>query len=475
MNTTHDSDEEKPGFESAQKATGNSGSTILQVGHDLLGDIRITHAASGEPTRAVSVTPPLGRRIPARPLRGRSGLLTELADLLPQSVGASSETRVRVLHGLGGCGKTSIALELSQQAYDTGMDVWWVPATDSAVLIASMHAVARRVGASDEELRYGDAADVLWRRLEAHPRPWLLVVDNADDLDMLGPQQGQLADGRGWVRPHASDRGLVVVTTRDGDPAIWGAWCVRHQISGLDVAAAAMVLLDHTGDRAGTTTEAAALASRMDCLPLALRLAGAYLADTALIPWPSSGTITNFTDYKAALDLGRLDLFDDDSGTSVIGRAWEMSLDLLERRRLGDARPLLRLISYLADAPVPYMHILQPDILAQTSLFPDLEGAILWRLLQALANLGLIELTTPERKIGNSIEKPPLLRVHSLVRDASRHYLRLASGQAAIYLEAAALLLSAACTTEVIRQPAIQPLPARAFLCRSGRLRDHDG
>ena len=59
-----------------------------------------------EPT--ISVAPPYGQRANL-PLRGRDQLLTVLTD--PRPAG-----RVHVVHGLGGCGKTRLALEVAHLA-----------------------------------------------------------------------------------------------------------------------------------------------------------------------------------------------------------------------------------------------------------------------------------------------------------------------------------------------------------------------
>ena len=67
----------------------------------------------------MSIAPPVGQRDESLPMRGRDGLLAELT-------GAGA--RVRVLHGLGGCGKTRLALEAAFRAQQRGAEVWWVSA-----------------------------------------------------------------------------------------------------------------------------------------------------------------------------------------------------------------------------------------------------------------------------------------------------------------------------------------------------------
>ena len=47
---------------------------------------------------------------------------------------------------------------------------------------------------------------------------WLLVVDNADDPQVLAGPGRSVAEGRGWLRPVTGQAGRVLVTSRDGRP-----------------------------------------------------------------------------------------------------------------------------------------------------------------------------------------------------------------------------------------------------------------
>jgi hypothetical protein len=109
------------GFDRARQASLGSGTQVNYFGED-----------SPRADAAVSIAAPVGQRDADLPLRGREDLLTELADA---SLGA-----VRVIHGLGGCGKTRLALEAAWQAQQRSVEVWWVSAADESRLIAGMHA-----------------------------------------------------------------------------------------------------------------------------------------------------------------------------------------------------------------------------------------------------------------------------------------------------------------------------------------------
>ncbi|MFJ4795922.1 tetratricopeptide repeat protein [Kitasatospora purpeofusca] len=360
---------------------------------------------------AVTVAPPLGLRDPGRPLRGREETLERLEAELAAEPGA--EGRLLALCGMGGCGKTAIALEIAARRSAAGGRVWWVEARNGPALEAALRAVARQAGATQEELERGDTADLLWSRLARLDTPWLLVVDNADDPALLdGP--GSLSAGTGWIRP-ATGPGAVLVTTRDSTRATWGQVARLHllrPLTGGRLDAAARILRDHAPASAGTPAEAHALAARLGGLPLALRLAGTYLdqANRTPAPFRAPATPTTYTGYLRAWEDG-LDRLDQGQ---ALARTWAMSVALLEQRGHGHARALLELLAAFADADLPYTHLLTPDRLTEAGPLAALDGPAIWQHLTALAGLGLVELLEPVPGV------PAVLRMHPLVRDASR-------------------------------------------------------
>ncbi|MFB7382559.1 tetratricopeptide repeat protein [Kitasatospora purpeofusca] len=359
----------------------------------------------------VTVAPPLGLRDPGRPLRGREETLERLEAELAAEPGP--EGRLLALCGMGGCGKTAIALEIAARRSAAGCRVWWVEARNGPALEAALRAVARQAGATQEELERGDTADLLWSGLARLDTPWLLVVDNADDPALLdGP--GSLSAGTGWIRA-AAGPGAVLVTTRDSTRATWGQVARLHllrPLTGGRLDAAARILRDHAPASAGTPAEAHELAARLGGLPLALYLAGTYLdqANRTPPPFRAPATPTTYTGYRRAWEDG-LDRLDPGH---ALARTWAMSVALLEQRGHGHARALLELLAAFADADLPYAHLLTPDRLAEAGPLAALDGPAIWQHLTALAALGLVELLEP------APGAPALLRMHPLVRDVSR-------------------------------------------------------
>ena len=83
-----------------------------------------------------------------------------------------------------------------------------------------------------------------------------------------------------------------------------------------------------------------------------------------------------------------------ESVSDLISKTWDLSLDLLSREQLPEARHVLRLLAIFADAPIPYELLLSPELLATFPALTQLTGPRLWKVLNGLAGVGLIILST---------------------------------------------------------------------------------
>jgi tetratricopeptide (TPR) repeat protein len=294
-----------------------------------------------------SLAPPAGLLPPQ--VHGRDTLLDTLHALVETPDG-----RAHVLCGLGGCGKTTVALSAAQAAVAGGSRVWWITARDETSLITDLLELVMDLAATSAEIRHArtgmrSLTDLVWRRLEALPSRWLLVVDNADEPDLLAADEGRVGDGNGMVR--GSSRGLVLVTSRAGGPQLWGGQAVLHPVGPLDDRDGGQVLCDLAPD-AGKADDAAVLAGRLGGLPLALRAAGRYLGSTSA----RLDQVTTFAAYRQALDARSAALLRNTIGSApreVLATTWELSLDLLSGQGLPQARALMRLVGGFAPAPIP--------------------------------------------------------------------------------------------------------------------------
>ncbi|GLY50789.1 hypothetical protein Lesp01_44450 [Lentzea sp. NBRC 102530] len=352
---------------------------------------------AAEELRPITIAPRLSL-LPGR-LYGRDSVKPELTDALQRPDG-----RIWVLHGIPGGGKSTLALWLARQAADQGRRVYWIGHSD---VERSMHAVARDLGVDQGRLGDANARTVVWQALDAQDEPWLLVFDNVDDVhreDLFG-SSGPRLDGTGWIR--TSRRGMVVVTSRRSDRGPWGENAEMRRVECLSNADGGLVL-SGLAPGAGTEEEAQALARRLGGLPLALRLAGRYLADDP----PFNRT---FVTYQQALerDLDLLDTadptapapFDEESARRSIKLTWELSLALLEQRGLHAARPVLQLLScFGAPHPIPV-----GMLAAEEPPLPGLTATQLDQVVRGLTSSALLDQTVEPDDDAVCLRLHPLL------------------------------------------------------------------
>ena len=408
------------------------------------------------------VAAPLGKLPPD--VRGRDGLIGELRRALRPYPWRAS--RAFVIAGMGGIGKSTIALTAARMARERGYRVWWVRAADAALLTSGMLEVLRELGAPESvtvPVREGarTAPARAWEFLNgdhAAGRRWLLVFEGANNPAVLaGADATTPADGTGWLR--ADPAGMVIVTTRIRDPQVWGTRVTLRELKPLDDEAGAEVLRDLAAEVADPGgQEARELSRRLGGLPLALHLAGTYLG-SPFARW------STFAGYRQALDGVELPaaLTDiEEQGADIhatVQRTWDLSLDALAAEGRPQARPLLLVLSCFAPAtPIPAWLLQLPplaDLLAGQTGSPGAEGKDngaerrgLRAGLQGLSRTGLIDISNSGSPAGLNA-----VTVHPVVADANR--IRLAASataeQAAVQETAVALLQAATAGLDPVR------------------------
>jgi hypothetical protein len=391
------------------EAGGTRRATALPAGDKVQRDSPQTpsRAVSGDLSGAsdgvrgpVILRPPIGR---LGELRGRDELLKFLDRELSSPSGS-----FQVLTGMGGVGKTAVALALADIAESRKQHAWWVSATDGATVLASMMSLAVELGAPQRDTQDAysgrlNPADVLWAQLDRHSG-WLLVIDNVDDLEAMRIGQSAAGDANGWLR--RSTAGLIVVTSREADPHSWGRFGQLHLLGTLSDGDGAKVLHDLAAS-AGPMSDAARLSARLGGLPLALHQAGQYLA----FPF---APVRSFNAYKDRLGEQFADLFGGaQDERSTLTRTWELSLDALERHGCPQSRSLLRVLACFAPSIEIPPALLDQEILGSackgigpSGVAPGLNG---------LLKLGLVsEGTAPHPRHGKGV------MIHPLVVDCSR-------------------------------------------------------
>jgi hypothetical protein len=277
---------------------------------------------------------------------------------------------VVVLHGLGGAGKTSVALEYAHRHLAEVGLAWQFGAEDATVLAAGFGELADQLGAGDR----GDHVVAVHGMLAAYRAPWLLVFDNAPDRDSVAA----------FVPP--AGPGRVLITSRN---QIWPPGQFLD-VTVLDPQVAADFLVDRTGDQ--DRQAAVGLADMLGGLPLALEQAAAYVQATG----------NSLASYLASFRERRLDMLNRGQATgydSTVAATWSLAFGRL-CQSAPEAAGLLRLLACCAPEAIPLRLLLQPR--------PDLAGrfggevAVLARLLEdplatadAVAVLRRYSLVTP--------------------------------------------------------------------------------
>ncbi|KAK2036998.1 purine and uridine phosphorylase [Colletotrichum somersetense] len=229
---------------------------------------------------------------------GRSDVLDQIKRLFGQEqhLGQSSKSRSRVaIHGLGGIGKTQIALAYAFWLQRTHPDVsvFWVHASNAERFCQAYYSIAQECGIPG----YDDPkADVLmlvktWLEKGARGR-WLMVIDNADDTQLFFPQLSQ----SGSINTHSTAetlRGLgryipecvhgsILITTRSRQTA--SRLVQRNsllEIGGMSESEASQLLHSTLNDDV-SAEEASILSTRLEHLPLALAQAAAFIQDNSI-------------------------------------------------------------------------------------------------------------------------------------------------------------------------------------------------
>ncbi|KAG9075017.1 hypothetical protein FRC06_010323 [Ceratobasidium sp. 370] len=170
---------------------------------------------------------------------GREDKVGQVVDCISQG---DMQRCVFVLHGLGGAGKTQIALKAIERTRDIWTDIVYVDATsrDTTMKTLSDFAKLKQIGDTHE-------AVVQW--LGCRQERWVMVFDNADDV---------------MLRIHdffpAGNHGSILITTRLPDLALHARGSSSESgVSGMDPQGAVDLLLKTArieGGLSGTEHEA---------------------------------------------------------------------------------------------------------------------------------------------------------------------------------------------------------------------------
>ncbi|WP_338783685.1 FxSxx-COOH system tetratricopeptide repeat protein [Streptomyces sp. DG1A-41] len=265
---------------------------------------------------------------------GRQALLRTVEEQL-----AAQDTAAvlpHALHGLGGVGKSQLVLEyVYTHQYDYKV-ICWIPAERESLVLAALATLAGQLGVAptdQDSVGVPAAGTAVPAALEAlrtgvpHD-DWLLVFDNAEDVEMV----------RGYFP--ANGPGKIIVTSRN---RAWERVATPLPVDVFERVESIELLQKRSPDL--STEDAGRLAEALGDLPLAVEQAGTWHAVTGM----------QVDEYLDLLDQRSPEILDLDPAPDYpvsVAAAWDISLERLQQSNPG-ARQLLDICASMAPEPIP--------------------------------------------------------------------------------------------------------------------------
>jgi tetratricopeptide (TPR) repeat protein len=383
----------------------------------LLADLQLLSASNPAPSSDM----PAFWNIPYPPnpfFLGRDELMLQLHDQL-QSGPPAALTQPQAISGLGGIGKTQLATEYAYRYRHEYKAVLWVRAEAQETLITSYSVLATLLNLPERDAQEQEItiqAVKTW--LQTH-HDWLLILDNADDLDLLPPFIP--------VPPG----GHILITTRAHDMQ---SLARRIEVETLPPQQGALFLLRRATlllpnalfeqAKPEEQTLALQLTQELGGLPLALDQAGAYLEATG----------TSLQAYQQLYQQRGLELLKQRRSRlpdhpEPVATTWSLSFQRVEERNPA-AADLLRLCAFLAPDAIPE-EIITQGLERQTLPRPPLlqrwfgwfskkkETSSIGSALSSLADPQMLNQAIEALRAYSLLDRDPLVRqlsVHRLVQ-----------------------------------------------------------
>jgi tetratricopeptide (TPR) repeat protein len=261
----------------------------------------------------------------------RNPFFTGREKILEDLVRTLGKRKSAALSGLGGVGKTQTAVEYAYTHRSQYTAVLWVKAESRGTLLADFASIAAALNLPSAAAKEQALAVAEVRRwLDTHSG-WLLILDNADDLDLAKeflPRDPQ---------------GDLLLTTR---ARALGGLAERLPVDEMEPEEGARLLLRRAGLADNDRTLALQISSELGGLPLALDQAGAFIEET---PCSLSEYFEIYLSEKEKLlgERGR-SLGDHPSVTVTFSLAFDKTA--ADSAAAGD---LVRLCAFLAPDAIP--------------------------------------------------------------------------------------------------------------------------
>ncbi|KAJ7747774.1 hypothetical protein B0H16DRAFT_916814 [Mycena metata] len=239
---------------------------------------------------------------PSRIFCGRQDILDKMEDFFADT----GTQHIYVLHGLGGAGKTQIALKFINKSSSRFSDIFFIDTSTIATIKRGLRniAILKDLGDSPQD-------GLLW--LTSKVEKWLLVFDNADDpginLNDFIPQ---------------CNHGNIIITSRNPGLCIYAG--SHSLVSDMKEEDAVALLLKGALQEATIHTKeiAAEIVKLLHHLPLAIVQAGAFISKSQDL----DGFLALYTKNHARL-LSEKPTQSHDHYAWTVYTTWQMSFDRL--------------------------------------------------------------------------------------------------------------------------------------------------
>lgn len=266
-NTLHSPEERDKVSAFGRRSTaigGNVGHSVIATGDNV--NIYCSHPGGGEEA-AAQRPKPLGPPDAPNPyFIGRDDILRELHRAFTEG---DHPAVIQAVHGLGGMGKTQIAVEYAHRHREHYQAILWIRAADPAVLVADFARSALGLGLIGQPSA-NVAEDARWTLSELNGlAPRLLILDNAPNEEAV----------KAWIPVSGNCRTLITSLFTSWSPTVRAI-----EVGVLEQAAARAFFLRRLGlaDNEANQQGADVLAEELGRLPLALEQAAAFIKETSV-------------------------------------------------------------------------------------------------------------------------------------------------------------------------------------------------
>ncbi len=272
---------------------------------------------------------------------GQEHVLSQLASLL-QSEQKTALTQPQAITGLGGIGKTQVALEYAYRHRQDYHAVLWGRADTREALISTFVSIARLLELPQQDEQDQMVTVEAVKAWLAERSKWLFILDNVDELALV----------KEFIPP--AFQGHLLLTTR---AQVMGEVAHKLEVEVMPPENGALLLLRRAGLLApDASLEQAApadvmvakeLSEEMGGLPLALAQAGAYIEEVSCTP----------QDYRRLYQIRRTELLKERGGVmpdhpEAVATTWSLAFQKVEQGNPA-ASDLLRFCAYLAPDAIP--------------------------------------------------------------------------------------------------------------------------